>query len=762
MSMITADLAAVLGKVRRPGDFFAAGTTELLAPLLEVEGVGPVALPLLPIQARELIGVADPAPYGRGEQTVIDRTIRRCWQIGPDRVRIRGRHWAQTLEMILARVAEGLGVDAPITAEFYKLLLYDEGSFFVGHRDTEKTPGMFATLVVALPSSFAGGELVVRHKGREFRLDLHCEDPAEAAFAAFYADCVHEVLPVTKGYRLTLVYNLVRGGRGRPPEPPDYASEQARVAALLQAWCHAKRHPSDTSPEKLVYPLEHAYTPAELGFTALKGADAAVAGVLTMAAQQARCDLHLALLTVEESGAAEYSESYGSRWRRWGAGEDEFEAGEVFDRYMTLSNWHRPDGSASALGGIPVEAEEFSPPDACDDLAPDEEHFHEATGNEGASFERTYRRAALVLWPSDRIFAVLSQAGLPVTLPYLDDLTRRWADSAGDRQLSLWREAHDLAGHMLAQWPTQNWYPRKNKAPSDATRMLTLLIQLDDTALIERFLTEVTAAGHYDKGDNAAILAALDHLPPRRAKALIERIVAGTATTTLEASADLLARAAAAWEPERTATLVGAATQLVEALPGDPAARTALQEPWQRPSRVDPSVVVDLLTGLSLIAPTLAERSVDHILAWPKTYDHDAVLIPAARILVGADTTQGTAAIDRLQAACVAHLRARIAEPLSPPTDWQRASTLPCHCQHCAELARFLADPERQTWVLKAAEAARSHVEDSIRRAGSDLDMVTDRRGRPYSLVCGKNQASYDRRAKQRRQDLKDLARLTG
>ena len=67
------------------------------------------------------------------------------------------------------------------------------------------------------------------------------------------------------------------------------------------------------------------------------------------------------------------------------------------------------------------------------------------------SFERTYRRAALVLWPSDRIFAVLSQAGLPVTLPYLDDLTQRWADSAGDRQSPLWREAHDLAGHMLAQ-----------------------------------------------------------------------------------------------------------------------------------------------------------------------------------------------------------------------------------------------------------------------------------------------------------------------
>src|SRR3954468_22996055 len=411
MTTIPADLAALLATIRRPGDFFAAGTTELLAPLLEVEGVGPVALPLLPIQARELIGVAEPAPYGRGEQTVIDPAVRRCWQIGPDRVRIRGRHWVRTLDTILARVAEGLGVDAPITAEFYKLLLYDEGSFFVGHRDTEKAPGMFATLVVALPSSFAGGELVVRHKGREVRLDLRCDDPAEAAFAAFYADCVHEVLPVTQGCRLTLVYNLVRGGRGRPPEPPDYAGEQARVAALLQAWCYAKRRPNDACPEKLVYPLEHAYTPAELGFAALKGADAAVAGVLTAAARQAQCDLHLALLTVEESGAAEYSDSYGSRrgrWARWGAEEDEFEAGEVFDRSMTLSNWQRPDGGASTLGDIPVEAEEFSPPDACDDLAPDEEHFLEATGNEGASFERTYRRAA-------RYARAMADAGLAPT-----------------------------------------------------------------------------------------------------------------------------------------------------------------------------------------------------------------------------------------------------------------------------------------------------------------------------------------------------------
>jgi hypothetical protein len=177
---------------------------------------------------------------------------------------------------------------------------------------------------------------------------------------------------------------------------------------------------------------------------------------------------------------------------------------------------------------------------------------------------------------------------------------------------------------------------------------------------------------------------------------------------------------------------------------------------------VDSAAVVNLLTGLGAIDPALADRAVDHILARPKTYGLDAILVPAARGLVGAGRMRGAAAVERLRAACLAHLQARTAEPLAPPADWRRAATLPCRCRNCTELARFLADPERQIWILKAAEAERSHVEDSIRQAQADLDLTTDRRGRPYSLVCTKNQASYERRARQRRQDLKDLALLAG
>ena len=760
MASIITEFAAVLSTVSRPGDFFVSGTTEILAPRLEVDGVGLVAMPLLPMQAEQLVAVAERAPYGRGEDTLVDTNVRRTWQINADRVRIGGKHWAQTLEAILARVAEGLGVAEPITAELYKLLVYDQGSFFVSHRDTEKVPGMFATLALVLPSVSTGGELVIRHKGREARLDLRCEDPSEAAFAAFYADCVHEVLPVTTGCRLTLVYSLLRKGKGPAPEPPSYEGEQAKVAALLQAWVAGKQLPDDDEPEKLIYPLEHAYTPAELSFDTLKGADAAVAGVLVAAAPQAGCDLHLALVSIEESGAAEYNVDFNSRRSRWSEPkEDQFEAGEVYERHVALSEWRRPDGSPATLGELPIEDEELSPPDAFDDMEPDDEEFHEATGNEGASFGRTYRRAALVLWPRERIFAVVNQAGLPATLPYLGDLTERWAASGEERQSPLWRQLHELAGYMLSTWPTERWHRRQDKSPSAATRMLTLLTRLHDTTRLDAFLSDIIARGLFDKDDNEAILGALGTLSSDRAAALIERIIAGTAAASLGSCGNLLARAAAALPHGRLVDLLGAATALIEALPGDPA-RAAPRDPWQRDSGVQFGVVVDLFTAFVTIDRALAERAADYILAWPKTYGLDTVLVPAVRDLMRDVPIKGSAALQRLRMACIEHLRARVAEPLEAPRDWRRASDVACKCPRCGELSNFLRDPQRKSWTLKAAQTDRSHVETTIRNAGCDLNVTTERRGSPHSLICTKNQSSHDRRVKQRGKDLADLKQL--
>ena len=270
------------------------------------------------------------------------------------------RPWAN----IVADVALGLGVSGPLAADFYKLLVYDAGSFFVDHRDTEKIPGMFATMVLVLPSTHGGGELVVKHAGREAALDLHPEDPSEIGFAGFYADCVHEVRPVTTGFRLTLVYNLRFVDRSRPLKAPDYRVEQARVAEALRNWASA-----EDEPDKLILPLEHAYTPAELSFGALKGADAGVASVLIKAAAEGDCDLHLALVSIEESGSAEHTGYYGRRRRGRDEEDEEFEVAEVFDRALILSEWRRPDDGEAGFDDIPFAEDELCPHDAFDDLA---------------------------------------------------------------------------------------------------------------------------------------------------------------------------------------------------------------------------------------------------------------------------------------------------------------------------------------------------------------------------------------------------------
>ena len=679
---------------------------------------------------------------------MVDTKVRRTWQLGADQVRIDGKHWHRTLDHILDRVANGLGVTDPIEAEFYKLLIYDEGGFFVSHRDTEKADGMFATLVIVLPSQSEGGELVVRHGGRETQFDLSVDEPAEAAFAAFYADCVHEVLPITAGYRLTLIYNLLR--KGAALEPPCYDREQARVTSILQSWTDCRKTPDDEKPAKIIYPLEHAYTPAALGFDGLKGADAGAAGVLAAAAKDAAVDLHLALLTIEESGWAEHVFT-GSSYGRWHSSDDAFEVGEVTDGYAALSEWRRLDGTPATLGDIPVDDDELSPPGSFDEMEPDEEHFQEATGNEGASFERTYRRAALVLWPREQFFAVLCQAGLKATLPCLDELVENWTASGKDQENPIRLQAQDLAKHMLSSWTMRRWYPSDDDAPSDAAKMLTLLARLEDTTLINAFLTSIMAGGDYKGGDNDAIIAAVRLLPLKQATAVIEHIIAGNVATSLCGCGNLLLGAVHAFPDGR---FDEAAKRLVEAVPGLPN-----NEPSYRDERPNSDFVADLMMALGKIDLGLSDRAADLILGSPKRYRLDGILVPALCRLVGSEAVTSLP-VQRLLTACREHLGARIAEPLEAPKDWRRASTLKCHCPHCNELGHFLNDPEQKRWAFKAAEAKRSHVKDTIRRSKSDVDVETDKQGRPYSLVCTKNQKSYNNRVRQRKQDLADLASL--
>ncbi|KIM70959.1 hypothetical protein PILCRDRAFT_805517, partial [Piloderma croceum F 1598] len=90
-----------------------------------------------------------------------------------------------------------------ITAKLYKLAIYEAGD------STHNTH--HATLLLALNTSWKGGDLLLRQNGVETRADLqpqlHGDGPMLQAIA-FYTDTEHKVESVTEGIRIVFQYDI--------------------------------------------------------------------------------------------------------------------------------------------------------------------------------------------------------------------------------------------------------------------------------------------------------------------------------------------------------------------------------------------------------------------------------------------------------------------------------------------------------------------------------------------------------------------------
>jgi hypothetical protein len=182
---------------------------------------------------------------------------------------------------------------------------------------------------------------------------------------------------------------------------------------------------------KLAWLLEHEYSAAGLSFTRLKGQDAARVQVLSQAAERVGGATHLGIVHIEETGPAEpHFAMYGdggwhSEWQDEDASDeeddlaeeqaaavhDDFEVIEVSDAWHYVDHWVDTQNRSVDFGKLPLKEDELLPAGALDNAAPDTQRLTEATGNEGASFERSYRRAALILWHRNRSADVLLQGG---------------------------------------------------------------------------------------------------------------------------------------------------------------------------------------------------------------------------------------------------------------------------------------------------------------------------------------------------------------
>lgn len=127
-------IVSTLKSVVRPGFYATGGVCSLPLPSLSLNTAPEsiIGLPLADSQAKAIINSATQAPFGRGEDTIIDTSVRCTWQLSPAQFSINNAKWSKHLQKLLHKVKDDLGCDSNMTVscELYKLLLYEAGGFF--------------------------------------------------------------------------------------------------------------------------------------------------------------------------------------------------------------------------------------------------------------------------------------------------------------------------------------------------------------------------------------------------------------------------------------------------------------------------------------------------------------------------------------------------------------------------------------------------------------------------------------------------------
>ncbi len=175
-----------------------------------------------------LVEHGEPAPFGLGDQTILDTRGRHATRVvARGESLVSGFDLATILEDIEQVLSPRMHLDASLT----DVLVYPPGGHFVEHKDTPRSREQLGTLVVELPIAHVGGAFTIVDRTDTHVVDWSAAgDPKVLRWVALFGDADHAVLPVKSGTRVTLVYSLVLSGVAREDE-----TWLARLAAVRTA-----------------------------------------------------------------------------------------------------------------------------------------------------------------------------------------------------------------------------------------------------------------------------------------------------------------------------------------------------------------------------------------------------------------------------------------------------------------------------------------------------------------------------------------------
>ncbi|KAF8067976.1 hypothetical protein FPV67DRAFT_1494449 [Lyophyllum atratum] len=443
--------------------YYAAVAPTAPNPCLNIEGLGYVGLPLSPRDAQAIIRCSARAPFGQ------------TWEIEPAKVKFDNPDWATFVRThVVTTVCETLGVASsavPPRCEPHKLLLYEPGSHFSSHQNTDNADGIFATVTIVLPSPCTGGQVHLSHSSSTQVIDLATNSLRSTTVLAWYTEVKHEFKPLTSGYRLALSYKLINSVPGVPrPTVPVVSTALTCLRHVLRKWKKGA-YDEETDRSLVAYLLDDEYSGDDLqaGSETLRGADEDLVTNLRAGAEVLGYMVCLANLEYHVSGIANdyrggrrglYDEfddddtcygRYGKYTADYYAGFSSDEdsdsgpdMGKVTKTTLTLNSL------VDLAGNLLVDEKPFHigeenliPKEPFEEVDPDETEYASWMKKHARSLEHYYRRTVLVLMHERDAPDILFAAGGDQTaVAFMSDYALRRKD------LDMWKTVAKKSGSL--------------------------------------------------------------------------------------------------------------------------------------------------------------------------------------------------------------------------------------------------------------------------------------------------------------------------
>ncbi len=707
-------------------------TKPFVFPDLAVNGMEGIGFPISPSQIKEMMQVAHRASFGKGQETVLDTTVRSAWEIDANNIELRNKDWSVFIDNILEEIAPALGLqDQSVSAHLYKLLIYEKGDFFLKHKDSEKEPKMFGTLIIGLPAIHTGGELTISFGGKSNVVSFsEATNTFQIPYVAFYADCDHEITSVTSGYRVCLVYNLVQNSGAKIINNNSFFSYKQEIASLL-----------DSERNKVTVPkivlLGHQYTPSNFTMESLKLNDKPKAEVLMEAAEMAGYYCKLGLVTSYQIGEPDQDlHSYGYGRGRYHDDGDygSQEMGEIHDEYLRIEHWM--DEGIPPLLDIAVNESELIAAFKLNENEPTETEFEGYTGNAGMTLEYWYHYGALILWPKEQHYNLLVDQSTSNKLEWIQYFNQRWEKITAEERVMLLRIIEEDFG-------LESGYSRSN---FDA--FAELLINLDD----EQYLMEKATP---------LLTVNFCYITVECWKKLFEKyqvhafvnIFSAVAQSGDHKALDHYLRVLRCLDRDGYTLYVNSQ---IRSLP------VYLNE-YDLMGNTRVEVKRAILESILVFGEQLSENQdwIQQIgLAFTKNLTRDYVHQVFAEVLLGMGSSNNLTAflLERVKLYLIERVESK---PLIPD-NWIRSlnGLVLSDKRLLFELEVFMKSPTETLFDYKQILAKRNELENALIYQKVDLDMETIRKGSPHTFRLTKNLATYERELMRWKNDRDLLIRL--